>query len=214
VKDFFSKCEKAVREGDKELAIQLANETLDKSYDILRIIEEGFSVGVRQAGALWEQGEYFLPELAFSAEAMKAAMAILQPELLKQGGGHTKGRVLIGTVRGDIHDIGKSLVTTMLLANNYEVIDLGADVSHERFVEEVASHQPQFVGMSALLTTTMPGQKQVIELLEEKGLREGVKILVGGAPTSDDWASEIGADGHGESAVAAVQLADRLRGEK
>ena len=168
-------------------------------------------MGVRAAGRLWEEGEYFLPELAFSAEAMKAAMAILQPALLEQGSAGSRGRVLMGTVQGDIHDIGKSLVSTMLLANNYEVVDLGANVSHEQFVEAVAEQKPQFLGMSAMLTTTMSGQAEVIKRLEAQGLRDGVKILVGGAPTSADWAREIGADGHGESAVATVQVADDLR---
>jgi len=210
VKEFLSHCERAVLEGDSDSASSLASEALQNKYNILTVIEEGFSVGVKAAGALWEEGEYFLPELAFSAEAMKAAMAILQPELLKEGGARSKGRVLMGTVQGDIHDIGKSLVTTMLLANNYEVVDLGANVPHSRFVEEVAARKPQFIGMSALLTTTMSGQSEVVRLLEENGLRAGVKVLVGGAPTSEEWSNEIGADGHGENAVAAVQLADSL----
>lgn len=211
MKDFLAQCERAVLEGDKELAARLARETLGKGFDILAVIDQGFSVGVRAAGALWEKGEYFLPELAFSAEAMKAAMAILQPALLRRGGARSKGRVLIGTVQGDIHDIGKALVATMLLANNYEVIDLGNNVSHERFVQEVAAQKPQFLGMSALLTTTMSGQAEVIRLLREKGLRDGVKVVVGGAPTNQQWSDEIGADGHGESAVAAVKLIDALR---
>jgi len=210
VKEFLAECECSVLEGDSESASQLAGKALEKKYEILKVIEEGFSVGVRRAGVLWERGEYFLPELAFSAEAMKAAMTILQPELLKEGGVRTKGCVLMGTVQGDIHDIGKSLVTTMLLANNYEVVDLGANVPHSTFVDEVAARKPQFIGMSALLTTTMSGQREVVKLLEENGLREGVKILVGGAPTSEEWSKEINADGYGENAVAAVQLADSL----
>ncbi len=210
MKEFFSQCEKAVLEGDKERSVRLAGEALEKGHDILGVIEKGFSVGVRGAGALWEQGEYFLPDLAFAAEAMKAAMAILQPELAKKGGGRTRGRVVLGTVQGDIHDIGRSLVTTMLLANNYEVVDLGADVPDERFVSEVAAHRPHVLGMSAMLTTTMSGQARVIALLEENGLRDDVKVIVGGAPTSESWAEEIGADGHGESAVAAVRLAGAL----
>ena len=210
MKEFLSQCERAVLEGDAERASNLARETLENKYELLTVIEEGFSAGVRAAGTLWEKGEYFLPELAFSAEAMKAAMTILQPELLKGGGARTKGRVLMGTVQGDIHDIGKSLVTTMLLANNYEVVDLGANVSHDTFVDEVAAQKPQFLGLSALLTTTMTGQRKVVRLLEEKGLREGLNVLVGGPPTSEEWSKEIGADGHGENAVAAVQLADSL----
>ena len=211
MKDFLSQCERAVLEGDRERAAQLAEEVLENQFDVLSAIEQGFSVGVRAAGKRWEQGEYFLPELAFSAEAMKAAMAILQPELSKGGGTSTKGRVVIGTVQGDIHDIGKSLVTTMLLANNYEVIDLGANVPHDKFVEAVARHKPQFLGMSALLTTTMSGQSDVIRLLEQEGLRDGVKVLIGGAPTTAEWSREIGADCHGASAVEAVQIADELR---
>ncbi len=210
MKEFLSQCERAVREGDSERASHLAHETLKREYDLLAVIEGGFAAGVRAAGALWEEGEYFLPELAFSAEAMKAAMRILQPELLRQGGSRTKGRVLIGTVQGDIHDIGKSLVATMLLANNYEVVDLGANVSHDKFVAEVAAQKPRFLALSALLTTTMPGQREVVRLLEEQGLREDVKVIIGGAPTSEQWSKEIGADGHGENAVAAVQLADSL----
>jgi trimethylamine corrinoid protein len=214
VKEFLAKCEAAVLEGDARGAAQLARDTLANGYDILTVIEAGFSVGVRGAGARWEKGEYFLPELAFSAEAMKTAMSILQPVLLASGSGQTRGRVLIGTVQGDIHDIGKSLVTTLLLASNYEVIDLGANVPHERFVEAVAEHKPDFLGMSALLTTTMTGQAEVIKRLEAEGLRGGLKVLVGGAPTDGKWSEEIGADGHGESAVAAVQLADRLAEKK
>jgi trimethylamine corrinoid protein len=202
-----------VLEGDKERASRLANEALESKYDVLDVIEHGFSVGVRAAGERWEKGEYFLPELAFSAEAMKAAMAILQPKLLEQGGAEPKARVLMGTVQGDIHDIGKSLVVTMLLANNYEVIDLGANVAHSEFIDGVARHKPQMLGMSALLTTTMSGQREVIKLLEDNGLRDDVKVLVGGAPTSQDWNREIGADGHGESAIAAVRLADGLLGK-
>lgn len=210
MKEFLSQCEKAVLDGDREAASRLAGEALANGYDILGVIEDGFSVGVRAAGTLWEKGEYFLPELAFSAEAMKAAMAVLQPVLLEAEGAGNKARVLIGTVQGDIHDIGKSLVTTMLLANNYEVIDLGANVPHEKFIEEVAARKPDFLGMSALLTTTMSGQAAVISLLAERGLREGVKVLIGGAPTSEEWCKEIGADGYAGSAVAAVRLVDAL----
>lgn len=209
---FLAECRRSVLEGDKALSAELARETLDQGYDPLRVIDQGFSIGVRDAGKLWEQGHYFLPELAFAAEAMKAAMAILQPVLLGGGGDRRKGRVLMGTVQGDIHDIGKSLVTTLLLANNYEVIDLGSDVPYDKFVAEVASLKPDFIGMSALLTTTMAGQSEVIKMLTERGLRNSVRVLVGGAPTTPEWAEEIGADGHGENAVAAVALADALSG--
>jgi corrinoid protein of di/trimethylamine methyltransferase len=211
MKEFLARCAQAVLVGDRARSADLATETLAAGHDILAVVEDGFSAGVRAAGAKWNQGEYFLPELAFAGEAMKAAMAILQPELRKGGGGQSKGRVLMGTVQGDSHDIGKSLVSTLLLANNYEVIDLGADVPHRRFVEEVEKQRPDFVGMSALLTTTMAGQGEVVRLPEQRGLRDSVKVLVGGAPTSAQWAREIGADGHGGNAVAAVQALDALR---
>jgi trimethylamine corrinoid protein len=210
-KTFLERCAEAVLVGDKDGAAELAKETLAGGHVLLQVVEEGFSAGIRAAGAKWEEGDYFLPELAFSAEAMKAAMAILQPELAKAGDGATKARIIIGTVQGDIHDIGKSLVTTMLLANNYEVIDLGADVPHQRFLDEVERLQPDFLGMSALLTTTMSGQGEVIRLLEQRELRGSVKVLVGGAPTSAEWAREIGADGHGDNAVAAVQALEAMR---
>jgi trimethylamine corrinoid protein len=210
MKEFLARCAEAVLVGDKDGAAQLAKETLVGGHEVLAVVENGFTAGVRAAGAKWEQGAYFLPELAFAAEAMKAAMAILQPELAKDGGGNMKARVLIGTVQGDIHDIGKSLVTTLMLASNYEVIDLGADVPHKRFLDEVERLRPDFLGMSALLTTTMSGQGEVIRLLEQRGLRDSVKVLVGGAPTTADWAREIGADGHGGDAVAAVAALDAL----
>jgi corrinoid protein of di/trimethylamine methyltransferase len=211
-KEFLSMCEGAVLAGDKDEAARLASECLARGHDILAAIEGGFAVGVRAAGERWERGEYFLPELAFAAEAMKAAMAVLQPELLAVGAGRRRGRIVIGTVQGDIHDIGKSLVATMLLAHNYEVIDLGADVTHERFADAVAEHGPDCACMSALLTTTMAGQRHVIERLGERGLRDAVKVVVGGAPTTAEWARDIGADGHGDNAVAAVHTIDALVG--
>ena len=210
MKDLLLQCEQAVLEGDRETAEKLARDTLRNRYDILTVIDDGFSPGLKEAGERWERGEYFLPELAFSAESMKAAMAVLQPALLERDGGNARSRVLIGTVQGDIHDIGKSLVATMLLAGNYEVVDLGADVAHTRFVDEVARQRPQVLCVSALLTTTMTGQARIIELLEERGLRDEVRVLIGGAPTTAEWAREIGADGYGESAVDAVRVAGTL----
>jgi corrinoid protein of di/trimethylamine methyltransferase len=178
---------------------------------VLDVIENGFSQGIRRAGELWESGEYFLPELAFSAETMKAAMEVLRPALLgRLSKEKSKGIVVIGTIQGDIHDIGKTLVATMLAANGYRVIDLGADVPYERFVEEAKSMEADLVCMSALLTTTMIGHKEVIQKLKDAGLRDRVKVLVGGAPTSGAWASEIGADGYAENAVEAVHMADAL----
>ena len=209
--DFLARCANTVLEGDREAASRLAREALDRRLDVVDVVEKGFVVGIREAGRRWEAGEYFLPELAFSAEAMKAALEFLRPSLLGSSSpGTSKGTVIIGTIQGDIHDIGKTLVGTMLAANGYRVVDLGADVSHERFVDEARNQGANLVCMSALLTTTMVGQKEVIRLLREAGMRERVRVLVGGAPTSEEWAGEIGADGYAENAVEAVHVADEL----
>jgi corrinoid protein of di/trimethylamine methyltransferase len=211
VTDFLEQCADAVLKGDRDTASRLAREALDRRLDPVEVVEKGFAVGIREAGRLWEAGDYFLPELAFSAEAMKAAVELLSPAL---GGTspHTtaKGTVIIGTIQGDIHDIGKTLVGTMLAASGYRVVDLGADVAYDRFVDEARNEAADLVCMSALLTTTMVGQKEVIRLLREAGLRDRVRVLVGGAPTSAEWAGEIGADGHADNAVEAVHVADQL----
>jgi len=208
--DILTRCAEAVLEGQRELASELASKVLRQGIPPLQAVEKGFAAGIKRAGDLWEKGEYFLPELALSAEAMKAAMDVLKGAILEGSEGSGKGKVVIGTVQGDIHDIGKTLVATMLAANGYEVLDLGADVPHERFLEESLRHRPRLVCMSALLTTTMPGQARVIELLEEKGIRKEVRVVIGGAPTSEEWAERIGADGYAENAVEAVKKADHL----
>jgi corrinoid protein of di/trimethylamine methyltransferase len=208
---FLGQCEEAVLKGEKALAADLASAALENGYDVLSVIENGFSRGIRRAGELWEKGEYFLPELAFSAEAMKAAMGVLQPALLEQEGqNRSRGTVVIGTIQGDIHDIGKTLVATMLAANGYSVVDLGADVAYSKFIEEVEKQNAQLLCMSALLTTTMPGQGRVVKQLVERGLRTRVRVMVGGAPTNEAWAREIGADGFAENAVEAVHVANSL----
>lgn len=212
--DFLNKCELAVLEGDRDQAVGLARRAAAGEHDVLDAIENGFSAGIRGAGELWEKGEYFLPELAFSAEVMKSAMEILRPVLLESGSARVDGRtVIIGTVQGDIHDIGKSLVSTLLTANGFNVVDLGADTPHERFVEETRAHNANLVCMSALLTTTMTGQGRVVALLEERDLRGGVRVLVGGAPANAAWARQIGADAYAADAIEAVRVAeDLLRG--
>jgi corrinoid protein of di/trimethylamine methyltransferase len=208
---FLNHCARAVLEGDKALAKDLASKALTERYDILQVIEQGFATGIRQAGELWTKGEYFLPELAFSAEAMKGAMDVLNPALLERAvQDRSRGVVVIGTVQGDIHDIGKTLVATMLAANGYRVIDMGADTQHARFLEEATKHRADVLCMSALLTTTMAGQGEVIELLKKQKQRDSIKVVVGGAPTSAQWAREIGADGYAENAVEAVQVVASL----
>jgi len=209
--DLLTSMNKAIVAGDRAVAASLAAEAVRSGLDLPEVIEKGYVPGIQKVGELWEQGEYFLPELISSAEAMKAAMAVLEPEMHRQKIEAPKGgRVVIGTVEGDIHDIGKNLVASMLQAAGYEVFDLGADVKLERFIEQAEAVGAGTICLSALLTTTMAGQKRFIGLLRDKGLRDKYKVLVGGAPASRKWADEIGADGYAENAVAAVKLLKSL----
>jgi trimethylamine corrinoid protein len=203
----------AIVAGDKAVSVALAAEAVRSGADLLEVIEKGFVPGLQKVGELWEQGDYFLPELISSAEAMKAAMAVLEPELDRNKiEAPTSGKVVIGTVEGDIHDIGKNLVASMLQAGGFEVFDLGADVKLERFVEKAEAVGARIICLSALLTTTMTNQKRLIGLLRDRGLRDKYKVLVGGAPASRKWADEIGADGYAENAVAAVKLVRTIAG--
>ena len=212
--DFYSECAGAVLKGDSDLAESLASRAVEEGMPVLEVIENGFVKGIREVGRLWEEGEIFLPELVMGAEAMKRAMSVLEPELVKEASGSLPEpkKVVIGTIQGDIHDIGKTLVATMLSANGFEVEDLGADVPVEMFVEKAVDSGAVCIAVSALLTTTMPGQKKVIEELEKRGLREDIRVMVGGAPCSREWAGEIGADGYATDAVSAVELAKELAG--
>lgn len=197
--------------GDPDNVVEGTRQALAAGLEPLAIIDGSLVPGMRIVGDKYSTGEYFLPNLIVSASAMKQAMALLEPELkarhqqLKSAGG-----VVIGTVRGDIHEIGKSLVATMLSANGFDVHDLGVDVPIEKFVDTVRQTGAVLVGLSALLTTTMGGQKGVIEALQHAGLRGRVRVMVGGAPVTQKWCEDIGADGYAQDAVAAVDLATRL----
>jgi corrinoid protein of di/trimethylamine methyltransferase len=209
--DLFTRQRQSILDGDAAGAVELAQEAIQSGADVARCVDEGFVTGIREVGRLWAEGEYFLPELVQGAEAMKAALKILRPVLLETAGSGKSGggfgaHVVLGTVKGDIHDIGKTLVATVLEANGYQVTDLGRDVEDEAFVEAVAGGDVAIVGMSALLTTTMGGQERVIDKLRESGLRDGVKVLVGGAPVSRGWAKKIGSDGTASDAVGALAL--------
>ncbi len=207
MKEHLKECMQAIIDGDTERSEKLAKLTLEKGMPVLEVINKGFVAGIREVGRLWEEGELFLPELVIGADAMKMAMGILRPALEGgEGGPDRLGHVVIGTIEGDIHDIGKTLVATMLAANGFEVTDLGADVPVAKFVETAEEKGADWIAISALLTTTMPGQKKVIEQLEAKSLGN-IRVMVGGAPCSAEWASEIGADGYAGDAVAAVALA-------
>lgn len=214
MEDFLRECTQAIIDGDAGKAEMLAGRALVEKHPVLEVIEKGFVAGIREVGRLWEEGTMFLPELVMGAEAMKKAMTVLQPVLESVGGaGSSLGHVVIGTIEGDIHDIGKTLVATMLSANGFEITDLGADVPAGRFVDEAVEKGAGCIAISALLTTTMHGQRKVIEELESRKVRGKVRVLVGGAPCNDAWAKEIGADGYAGDAVAAVQLAKSLIGE-
>ncbi len=209
--EILKQLQEAVIAGEPERARELATQALEAGNAPLTAIDQALSPGMQIVGDKYECGDYFIPDLVMAAEAMKAAMEVLEPELTaRQEQRQVAGTVVIGTVEGDIHEIGKSLVATMLNAAGFEVHDLGADVPASRFVEQVRTTEANVVGLSALLTTTMRNQEAVIQALQEAGLREGVKVIIGGAPASPEWAETIGADAYAENANEAVDVVRQL----
>jgi len=200
---------KAVIEGEAADSIAAARQALDEGIAPLDLISHGVSPAMAEVGRLFEEGEYFVPELLMSARATKEIFQIIRP-LLAASGAEPAGRIVLGTVQGDLHDIGKNLVAAMLEGGGFEVTDLGVDVAPEVFVDAVRKNPVQIVGLSALLTTTMPAMKKTIEAFREAGIREQVKIIVGGAPVTKTYAESIGADGYSENAASSVDLARRL----
>lgn len=208
--EILQKITQAIIDGEKSLVEQLVSKTIDQRVKPLDIVNKALVPGIEKVGEFWENGDYFLPELIVSAEAMKTGMDLLQPILdKKQTNSMVKGTVVIGTVEGDIHDIGKTLVASLLQANGFDVHDLGADVPIERFLAKAKETDADIIALSALLTTTMVEQRKLIEKLNEMGEEKRVryKILVGGAPVSPEWAEKIGADGTAPDAMSAVRLA-------
>ena len=211
--ELFKAMAQSIIDGEAEEAERLARQAIELGIDPLEAINQGFVAGLDEVGQQFGCGEMFLPDLVLAAEAMKAAMGVLEPELTKRGEARQMlGTVVIGTVEGDIHDIGKTLVATMLSASGFKVYDLGVNVSIQSFVDKAAEVEANLVGLSALLTTTMVKQKTLIESLEEAGLRSKIKVMVGGAPVTRSWAEEIGADGFSEDAIGAVSVAKGLVG--
>ena len=207
----FAAMKQSIIDGDEEAAAAVAQQALDAGIDPLEAINAGYVAGMSYVGEQFAEGEMFLPDMMLAAEAMKAAVAVLEPEMTRRGTHRTMlGKVVLGTVKGDIHEIGKNLVATMLSASGFEVYDLGVDVAFEKFIEKAREVNADIIGMSALLTTTMTGQRTVIDLLAKAGLRPQVKVMVGGAPVTRSWAAEIGADGMSEDAMGAVALAKKL----
>jgi len=212
-KELFQKMAQSVLDGDSDTASALAKEAVDAGIDPLEAITKGFVTGVNQVGESFACGQAFLPELVMAGEAMKAAVATLEPEMQKRGIQRTMlGKVVLATVEGDIHEIGKSLVGTMLSASGFQVYDLGVDVPAARIIAKVKEVDADIVGLSALLTTTMTKQKEVIDELDKLGLRKKVKVMVGGAPVTRDWVQKIEADGYSEDAIGAVTVAKQILG--
>ena len=199
----------AVLEGDRQKVAELTAAALEEGTEPKEILDQALTPAMDIVGEEYERGDRYVPEMLISAEAMKGAMAKLRP-LLADAGVEPRGRIVIGTVEGDLHDIGKDLVAMMLEGAGFEVVNLGVEVSAETFVEAVRERKPGLIAMSALLTTTMTYMPVVIDALKSAGLRSQVKVMVGGAPVTQPYADEIGADGYGPDAAAAVKLAVAL----
>lgn len=209
----FEQMAQSIIDGEDEEAANLAQQSIEQDIDPLDAINKGFIVGVNHVGDEFSCGNAFLPELVMAGEAMKSAIEVLEPELNRRG---TKremlGKVIIATVEGDIHDIGKTLVATMMSAAGFDVVDMGVDVPIVDLAAKAREENADIVAVSALLTTTMLKQKDVLEALDDMGMRPGTKVMVGGAPVTRSWMEEIGADGYSEDAIGAVTVAKELVG--
>ena len=201
----------AVLDGNAPSAQAAVKAALDEGLDPASLLNEGMIAAMREVGKRFEEGDYYVPEMLIAARAMQSALALLKPHLI-DAGVQPIGRVALGTVKGDLHDIGKNLVGMMLEGGGFEVIDLGTDVDPEKFVQAVTQEHVQLIGLSALLTTTMPNMKSTIDTLHAAGVRDQVKIIIGGAPVTQDYAVKIGADGFSTDASQAVTVAKSLLG--
>ena len=211
--ELFQLMAQSIVDGDSEVAVKLAEQAVAAGLDPLDAITKGYVMGVNQVGEAFSCGDAFLPELVMAGEAMKAAVSALEPEMQKRGSERIMlGKVVLATVEGDIHEIGKSLVGTMLAASGFQVFDLGVDVAVDKIIGKAVEVNADVIAMSALLTTTMVKQREVIEELEKENIRGKFKIMVGGAPVTRDWVQKIGADGYSEDAIGAVNVAKALMG--
>jgi 5-methyltetrahydrofolate--homocysteine methyltransferase len=199
----------AVIAGNADLTKAKVQSALDSNIDPPQILNEGMIAAMAEVGERFEKGEFYVPEMLIAARAMQQGLSILKPHL-QQSDLVSEGSVIIGTVKGDLHDIGKNLVAMMLEGAGFEVIDIGTDVSEDTFLQAAKDNEAQVVAMSALLTTTMPNMKTVIEAFQEAGLREEIKVIIGGAPVTESYAQEIGADGYASDASRAVKVTKAL----
>ncbi|HQY92636.1 corrinoid protein [Caldilinea sp.] len=199
----------AIIDGNAKAAAAVTKEAVAADVDPQTLLTDYMIPAMDEVGARFEANECFVPELLISARAMKAGMEVIRPLLLGKAV-EPAGRVVVATVQGDLHDIGKNLVATMLEGGGFQIVDIGTDVSPDKLADAVQAHQPQLIALSALLTTTLPSMKRMLDRLTQDGLRAGVKVMIGGAPVTQDFADEIGADGYSDNAAGAVNLARRL----
>lgn len=207
----YGQIKKAVVGFETEKVKELVREILEKGIEPKEILEQGLIAGMKEVGRLFETKEYYVPEVLLASEAFYAGFELVRPLIAKTEAAK-KGRIVIGVVQGDIHDIGKNIVKVMLEASGYEIIDLGKDVPNEMFIETVAQQQPQILALSSLMTTTMTQMETIIKILNKKKFRKNVKVIIGGAPVNQEYANKIGADGYAQDASGAVRLVERLLG--
>lgn len=212
-KDILQQLYDGVLQGNKAKTVEAANQSLEADIAPLQAIEDGMTPAIKEVGDRFGRMEMFLPEMVASADAMEAGLEVLEPHF-EGDEGSKKGKVLIGTVQGDIHDIGKNIVIALLKVNGFEVADIGRDIPSTEFVDKAIDLGSEIIGLSGLLTTSMPMMRDVIQMLDDDGVREQYKVIIGGGPTSQEYAEEIGADGYGETAFSAVKLCSELLGVK
>ncbi|NQS92169.1 MAG: corrinoid protein [Chloroflexi bacterium] len=209
--NIFEKLSTAVLEGKSELSASLTQQGLDEGLSPGDLLNNGLIIGMDEVGVRFKRGDMFVPEVLMSAESMSGGMKILRP-LLMESGVQMAGKIVMGTVKGDLHDIGKNLVSMMCEGAGFEIVNIGFDAAPEKFIAAIKEHKPEIVGMSAMLTTTMRAMGHTIKAIDEAGLRDQLKIMVGGAPVDQEFAERIGADGYGANAPASSALAKQLAG--
>lgn len=207
--ELFKELSDAVVEMDEEQAVAVAKEVVEQNHDAFEAIDKGLSAGMEEAGKLFEEEEYFVPELLLCSDAMYAGLDVLKPHI-KTNDDEVKHKVVIGVIEGDTHDIGKNLVKIMIETSGFEVIDLGRDVPATTFVEKAVEENADIIVISTLMTTTMEGMNEVIQILNKENIRDNFKVMIGGGPVSQSFADKIGADGYSVNATEAVALAKRL----